>query len=416
MGNLSSRKDSKGRVLRKGEYERKNGTYEYRYTEDGQRYSIYEDTLKSLREKENIINRNILLGIKNSKQEIMTVSDLVVEYLNTKRKLDAYTKCRYHSLWELHIQNSKLGKKKVENVTKKDIMDFYDTFSKTKDGDTVKQSGLIYNLQQVINPAFEYAVDTGVVFRNPARGIFKNYKIEINERDALTEEQQLMLLNFLKNDRFYCKYYHMVIVILGTGLRLGEILGLTWSEIDFKNKVIHKEHQLQYRSLYGNGMQFMLKPPKTKAGIRTIPMSEDVYHSLQIQKKTWQRTVDALNGDVLKVDGHDDFVFITDKGKPYEPNTLDRTCKKVAELANSVSMYIDFNGPMLPLKLSSHILRHTACTRMAETGMDLKVLQYIMGHSTPNVTLSVYNHVHDNRVERERDKLNNIVSLNRISC
>lgn len=112
-----------------------------------------------------------------------------------------------------------------------------------------------------------------------------------------------------------------------------------------------------------------------------------------------------------KIDGYTGFLFVTKNGTVYAVSAinfiLNNIVKKYNKMEQEKASKEKRNTEYLP-HISSHILRHTACTRMAEQGMDVKVLQYIMGHSDVGVTMNVYNHVDKTRVENEMHKIINI--------
>lgn len=157
----------------------------------------------------------------------------------------------------------------------------------------------------------------------------------------------------------------MYAIMIHTGLRIGEVIGLTWKDVDMNAKIVHINHQIQYRKVQGD-MKLYANETKTNAGNRRIPMTDDVYSSFMEQKKIWLMTKKAPDFDV---DGYKDFVFVSHMtGKCMNHNSVRRMMKSIVEMNSEREI-------QLP-NISPHILRHTACCRFAESGCDIKVLQY----------------------------------------
>ncbi len=199
-----------------------------------------------------------------------------------------------------------------------------------------------------------------------------------------------MFLNFVKSDKIYSKHYDDLIILLGTGLRISELCGLTDSDIDLENRVISITHQLLKDSELG----YYIAPPKTKSGFRQIYMSEDVYQALVrvIQKRR--------NTKSFKVDGYSNFLFLKQDGCPKIANTYESAIKGM------VKKYYKYlpNAIELPNIMTPHTMRHTFCTNMANMGMNPKALQYIMGHSNIQMTLNYYTHATYESAKSEMQK------------
>lgn len=405
MATKTNRKDNKGRVLNTGEYQRKDGTYEYRYKENGKRHSEYANTISELRKKIKIIKEKQVLGL-NPYESNISVYELTKRYLSTKRKIDSVTMYNYKNGVENHIKDSTFGNACIGDITKKDVMDFYDTLV---DDNGNRKNGVISILQHVLHPSFEMAIESRLISINPTHNIFKDYNIELKKKDALSIAEQNALLEFTKFDRYYHRYHHMIVIMLGTGIRASETFGLTWNNVDMKKGTIKIDHQLRYRNLDGTHMKYSIVPPKSDAGYRTIYMTDEVKKSFKVLQK--RRMMDGKNP--FEIDGYSDFVFTSDaNNRPVTPATFSRILDKCVEMYNKQTGCLDDEEDAVFLPhISAHVLRHTACTRMAENGMDVKVLQYVMGHTTSRLTLDVYDHVKEDRVKNEFEKLNNIVSI-----
>lgn len=388
------RKDKNGRVLEKGESQRKEGKYVFQYNICGQRKCVYANSLSELREREKQINKDISDNIDTSKS-VISLNEQFDKYMSIKIKLANSTKENYLGLWDNHVRHSFLGNKSIGDIKKTDILRFYTMLA---------QKGLKYSTIKaydcMISPCFDLAIDDDIIRKNPSKGCLKEfYAKDAAEKTALTLQEQEELLIFVQKSAVYKQYLPLIIFMLGTGARCGETIGLTWNDVDFENREISIDHQIIYKKLNGKYV-FYAESPKTESGIRKIPMTNSVYHALLQQKKQQFQTGTRTK---VVIDGYADFVFSTKNNNPMMPGAVNSVLKNIVNKHN-ISADIKCKLP----HLSAHILRHTACTRMAEVGMDVKVLQYIMGHSRISVTMEVYNHISPERNRKEIDKLEKI--------
>lgn len=393
------RTDTRGRILRNGELQRKeDNRYLYRYTDlSGKKRTVYALTLVELREKEKQIERDLQDGIDSSKGD-MTLNQLFYTYMETKSDLRESTRCNYLTVWKNAIEDTDLGKMKIAKIKQFHIRAFYSGL--VKDGYAANTIKLYHNL---IYPALELAVESDIIRKNPAKDCKKGIGGTKKERTAMTIEEQEKMLDFVKESSRYNVYYPMLIFALSTALRVGELTGLRWSDVDLKQNVIHVRQQLIYKNL-GNGCQFHIQPLKTEAGRRDIPLTAAARKSL-----IKQRELSMLLGKAAKiqeVEGISDFVFTNSQGKPYATNAINFVLANVVKgynQAEEIKAETEHRKPVLLPHISAHILRHTACTRLAETGLEPKVLQYIMGHANVSITLDVYTHLDFTQIQEKMD-------------
>lgn len=405
------RRDSKGRILKDNEYQRKDGKYEYKYFWGNERKSVYSWTLvptdktpegkrkdMCLRDKIKAIERDLQDGIDHSKAD-MTLNQLFDLYIDSKVNIREHTKSNYMLLWRTAVQDSKLGNMKISQIKQIHVRKFYaDQAKKGAATSTIK------TYHNIICPTFEMAVNSDIIRKNPAREAIKGINGTQKKKEALTVEEQKRFLNFVKESDVYNIYYPMLSLELLTGLRVGELVGLTWKDIDSINNVIHIQHQLQYLKLDGK-FKFYVSPLKTEAGKRDIPITPEIRKCLTDIKNVMMFT--GRRSEV-KVDGYTGFLFVTKNGTVYAVSAINFILNNIVEKYNKIEekkASKEKRSPEYLPHISSHILRHTACTRMAEQGIDVKVLQYIMGHSDIGVTMNVYNHVDKTRVENEMQKI-----------
>ena len=384
-----ARKDSKGRNLRTGESERKDGIYMYRYTDvkSGKRQAIYAGDLPELREKEKQIAKdlddNILTDTAIKK---MTLNTLFERYMQTRRFYDS-TKINYENMWDIHVKNE-LGNIKIVQLRPSHIKTFYNKMSEQG-----YANNTIKYIHTLLYPALELAVDDDIIRKNPAKNTLSgDYGEAPKEKEILTMEQQERLFVCVCGSPVYNVYIPMLTVMLELGLRCGELIGLTWSDVDMEKKEISVNHQLIYKD-FGDGYKFHINTPKTKAGNRIIPMSQVVQRAFTEQKK-----INFMLGrhSIEEIEGYSDFIFLAKTGRPLMPSAVNNVLYNIIDAYNKTEAgkaEKERRTPVFLPKISSHSLRHTACTNMAKRGMNIKILQYIMGHAHSDVTMDVYNHI-----------------------
>ena len=247
------------------------------------------------------------------------------------------------------------------------------------------------SVRGVVKSAFQMACNEDVLRRNPFD--FKLTDVVPNDsqkRIAMTPAQQDTWMEFIRTDRTYSKYYDEFVVLLETGLRVSEFCGLTRSDLDFENRCIRVDHQL----VRGQGGKYYIEKTKTERGVRWIPMTDSVYQSLKnilARRKKVKREI--------MVDGYSGFLLLDKEDKPkvalHIENEMRRAMKKYRKL-----------HPDQPLfHITPHVFRHTFCTNMANAGMDIKSLQYLMGHSDVGVTLNVYTHASYDRAAEQMGRI-----------
>ena len=384
------RKDNRGRILRTGESQRKDGRYQFQYTDAaGKRHCVYALNLVDLREKEKGILRDLEDGIRGSDSKKITVNQLIEMYLENHKSIKKATEISYNKAFNYHIKDSFIGKKPISSVRNSDMLRFFNGLLEKG-----LSSGYLHIINAFLHPAFEMAVDDDLIRKNPCSGVMsKLEKTETVKKRAMTIEEQRRFLDFVANSKRFNVYLPMFTILLGTGLRIGECLGLTWHEVDFKNGLIHVTHTLRYDD-YGDGHKFYMSEPKTESGKRTIPMIGDVRKAfLTIRKNNMML---GGSGD-LTVDGYKDFVFLTIKNRGlYSQAVAEEMLRRIVRVHNQEETELaekEKREPFLLPHLTPHILRHTFCTRFCENETNVRVIQEIMGHKDIKVTMNVYSHV-----------------------
>ena len=280
------RKDTKGKVLHKGEdYKKEKKLYRYSYTDPlGKRRCIYSKDLGELREKEKQLQRDQLDGLDMYVQGKADVNFAFDRYIATKTELRSSTRTNYLYTYDRYVRNG-FGKKKLSSVRYSDVVLFYNALL----GKGLSVS-TVDSVHTVLRPTFQLAVRDNVIRNNPADGamaeVNKKWDGETGVRHALTIEEErafLDCLNLQKN----LKWKPLFTVMFGTGCRIGEVIGLRWDDADMDNGIITIDHDITYypRSDKNYKCEYELALPKTEAGIRTIPMLKKVKEALEIEKE-----------------------------------------------------------------------------------------------------------------------------------
>lgn len=394
------RKDNKGRLLHKGESQRKDGRYCYQYVDSlGNRKSVYSWRLTrhdrvlpdrkdelSLREKEARVNADIFDQIVPDGANL-TVLDLVEKYISIKENTDIRdsTKAGYQTVINT-LKKEEFGKKRIDRIKVSDAKTFLIKLQQVNG----KGYSSIRTIRGVLRPAFKMALDDDIIRKNPFS--FELQEVIYNDsvtREALSRENERKFLEFVKNDNHFCKYYDGIFILLNTGLRISEFVGLTKSDVDFKIKRIRVNHQLQRYSKTG----YKIIAPKTEAGERYVPMTQEVVDAFKrILKNRKTPKIEPM------IDGYSGFIFLDKDNNVMVANHWEKYFNHICEKYNKIYRV------QMPV-VTPHVCRHTFCSRMAAKRMNPKTLQYIMGHNDISVTLNVYTHLEYEDAEAEMKRV-----------
>lgn len=398
---VKRRKDSKNRILKEGEYERSNKTYEFKWTDKtGKRHSIYAKTLEELREKEIDILRDTLNGIKVNDKNL-TVNDFYKKWESLKKGLKNNTFQNYKYMYN-QFAKYQIGNIKVCELKRTDVRSFYNMLLDTRH----LKVRTIECLHTVIHQILELAVEDDSIRYNPSDNALKELKRahnkDVEKRKAFTKDEQKIFENYLKKKGVNHRWYSVFIVMLWTGLRVGELTGLTWNDIDFENNTITVSHTLVYYDKGGKGRcGYAIHTPKTNAGNRVVPMIEKVRLAL-LEERAYQKELGIKC--VANIDGYTDFVFINRYGTTHNQATLNKALRRIIRDCNYEIMDKgNANSIILP-NVSNHSLRHTFTTRMLEAGVNVKVMQEVLGHSDAQTTMNIYAEAKQDFTEEEINK------------
>ena len=386
-----TRKDLRGRSLRKGEVQRASDKrYMYTYTDPlGRRKFIYANDLTQLREKEEKLLKDQLDGLDIYVAGKATLNETFDRYISTKYNLRESTRSSYLYTYDHYVRET-FGLKRIAEIKYSDVLQFYYHLL-NQQGISL---GTLDSVHCLLHPTFQLAVRDEIIRKNPTDGVMKEISRESGKnrgvRHALTIEQQRCFMEYIANHPIYYHWWPMFTILLGTGCRIGEALGLRWQDLDFKKRVISINHSLVYYPANGsNKCVLRVSLPKTDAGIRTIPMLDivkDAFEMLYEEQKE--------NGfNETEIDGMTGFIFCNRFGSVPNPQTVNHTIKRIANNYNAdevVRAKKEHRDPIILPNFSCHHLRHTFCTRLCENETNLKVIQSIMGHKNIETTLDIY--------------------------
>lgn len=264
----------------------------------------------------------------------------------------------YEGTFRNYIKDSDIADIKVYNTKSIQIQEYYNKLGKTKSYSQIKK------LHKLLKQFFIYAENEGYIIKNPCNNITipnKQSKTKSDNIEYFSEEEIEKLKTAFENNKFY----NLILVALGTGLRQGELLALKWENVNLKDKYIEVKESVKKVYVFdsdGNKkLETIYQKPKSLSSIRKVDLPDKIIDILSNMNKN---TV---------------FVFEDENGNPYSAKTLFGNWKKV------------LNDNNIPYK-KFHSLRHTYATMLLTKGVDLKTVQDLMGHSDITIT-QIYLHV-----------------------
>lgn len=398
---MSKRRDSKNRILRTGESQRKDGRYAFKYTDAfGKVHFVYSWKLEpydilpagkqsgqSLREMERKILRDLDDEVLPYADKL-TVEDLVRKYVLQKTGVRHNTMAGYKTVMNV-LAKETFGKLYIDKIKMSDAK-YWLIKMQQQDG---RSYSSIHSIRGVVRPAFQMAMDDDLIRKNPFD--FQLSTVVVNDsvtREAITRKQMRQFLAFIKDDKHFCKYYDGIFILFNTGMRISEFVGLTVNDLDMENRKITIDHQLQRK----RNMEYIIEDTKTTSGTRQIPMTDEVH-------ECFKRIIESRRKPRVEpvVEGRTGFLFLDKNDMPMVALHWEKYFKHIVQKYNGI-----YKVPMP--KITPHVCRHTYCSIMANSGMNPKTLQYLMGHSEIGVTLNVYTHTSYEIAEKELKNMKNI--------
>jgi integrase len=284
-----------------------------------------------------------------------------------KKWLEVYKKPNvdentYHLTYEQNVNNHLIpffGKADMKAIKPIDIQEFFDSLSGFSDS-------VLKKLHMCLNGIFESAIENDICNKNPVRHIKAKSTRKKNTKHVYSEQQ-------IEKVKMYCKSrMPEVFVLLSSGLRRGELLGLKWSDFDKDEKCITVNRALaDIQSRHTKESDHVVAP-----GIKENPPKWNSYRTIPIDNECAD-LIDSLprNGE---------YIFSNNDGKPQSPNTWSQKLKRFMTKMNK-------EYPDIPI-LSAHELRHTYGTMLRRRGVDIYTIQKIMGHKDIKMTSEIYVH------------------------
>ena len=385
-------KDLKGRELGKGLYQRPDGRYEAKAMIKGIKINLYDTDLKQLKIALEKAKDELKEGI-DSKFKDITVGEWF-DYWFERYKLPALkassvypTKGRYKSTFGVMLDSLRLDQ--LRNVHIQEAVN-----------ELVKKGRAVSSIRSALGlfrACLDSAKNNSIIRVNPSFDIVVPWSENKQVlRRFLTVEERDLFLKEIENSLYKEMYY----VMLGTGMRIGEVGGLSWSDVDFKNEVIHITKSLCCQ--YEGGVKTQkLTLPKTVNSVRDIPFMGEVGPMLQQWKEKqlkWKREL----GPRWRAEGDlSNLVFTTSMGSPVTRYVVEKDMRNIVAQINAQRIY---EGKKEIEHIYPHALRHTFCSMCFERDMNPKVVQQIMGHANYSTTMDIYTHVTNTHIEEDIKK------------
>ena len=369
--------DNTRRVKGEGTIRKKGNGYEGRITVEvngvRKQVSVYDKSQRVVVEKMQELRKkrddNYYIENKN-----ITLEEWLKEWMRVYKK--PYISPR---TYQGYVEKSKtilehLGNMQLQKIELYHLQKFISDLQ--NEGKSPKSLRHYYS---ILKMCFDDAIMCRHISLNPTRNL-KFPSMRRKELNIMTKEEQLVFEGFMKKYRMGTAY----IVLVNTGLRAGELSGLTWKDVDFENKALYVRRGMQKITTYDDDFNKIKRERKvtdvkTENSYRVVPMLDKVVRILQEYKKKVQTEQEELAelGEGFK---EDDFIFKTKYNHPITSEYLRKTCQGICKSNNF-------------RKVGIHELRHTFATRSIEAGIDLRVLQEILGHASYSTTADIYVHI-----------------------
>lgn len=389
--------------LPKGISIRKDGRYQARYTLNGKRYTIYGKTQKEVEKKLRDAQYEIEHGIF-AKPDKVTVNSWFHTWMKEYQSnvIRETTEALYQSMYNHHIKDA-LGHMKLQTVRPEHIQALFNQMK--KEG---YAPSFIKRFKNVLSKMFKQAYQNDLVMRNPVEKTTVPKEEERQQNGShrgLTEKEQTDFLRYA--EEVEPQYADLFNLGFATGMRIGELFALEWSEVDFSENEIH----IGGTMIKLDGKEYKKGPTKTDKGARTIPLLPEIAKRMRKRKLQQAEYKMMLGAEWKPVKGLEHLVFTTPVGRPLSRGVIYNAIDRIIEVINHderIAAEKEKRKPVVFEHFSSHTMRHTFATRALERGIPPKVVQEYLGHSKIDTTLNIYTHVLPETKKEEIMKVANL--------
>ena len=395
-------KDLKGRELPKGIYQRKDGRYEARALISGIKIQLYNFNLKELKAEFEKRKEEAKQGV-DKKLSNITLDEWFEEWF-TRYKIPKIKETSITPMKTKYRANfgRLIGNMKVTEIRNMDIQDVINTMQ--REG---KATSSMRDALGRVRECLESAKNNRIISENPCFDITVPWENRQMTRRFLSREEQNTFLKTVEHSWYKEMFYIMFL----TGMRIGEVGGLKWEDVDFKNKCININRSLSCQ--YESGVKTVrLTTPKTHNSYRKIPFMGEAEEMFLSQKKKQEKIKKEL-GKRYRSDGDFlDLVFVTSMGSPVFRHHAEKEVKKVVKAINEQEAFDSVSEQREPHyfeDLYPHAIRHTFCSRCFQLNMNPKVVQKLMGHQHYSTTIDIYTHVMQDDIDSEICKLESAI-------
>mgnify|MGYP001029666123 FL=1 len=395
-------KDLKGKELPKGIYQRKDGRYEARALINGIKIQLYNFNLRELKVEFEKRKEEAKQGV-NKKLSNITLDEWFEEWF-TRYKVPKIKETSIIPMKTKYRANfgRLIGSMKVAEIRNMDIQDVINTMQREGRATSSMRDAL-----GRVRECLESAKNNRIISENPCFDITVPWENVTKERRFLSQEEQNRFLQQVENNWYKEMFYIMFL----TGMRIGEVGGLKWEDVDFKNKCININRSLSCQ--YESGVKTVrLTAPKTHNSYRKIPFMGEAEEMFLSQKKKQDKIKKEL-GKRYRSDGEfSDLVFVTSMGSPVFRHHAEKEVKKVVKAINEQEAFDSVREQREPHyfeDLYPHAIRHTFCSRCFQLNMNPKVVQKLMGHQHYSTTIDIYTHVMQDDIDSEVCKLESAI-------
>lgn len=363
--------------LKEGMRLKENGSIEYRFVVDGKRYSVTAKTVKGVLKKEQ--EKRVQIETKTyKKNSSITFDSYFNELMDRKKSIikesTVFSYKKYYKKWV----KGKIGSEKIGNIERRQIINLH---AYVKDNMSPETANLVL---KILRTVFNDACTDEVIQKNPSENI-KFFKVDKKKaantiHRALTKEEQKLFFDNIKCEWNYETFAFQVL----TGMRIGEVCALEWSDIDYKNNTIHITKTVT-KDIDGNDI---ITSPKTESSIRDIPMNDAIKDIIAKQRKK------VCAKYPIGIHTH---IFVSAR------NNM-QTSQSAAVSLNVMLKHLAEKNIKIE-KFSTHAFRDTFATRYIEQGGNMQTLKTILGHSSLAMTMDLYAHVLPDTKQEEMNRI-----------